>query len=91
MCLAIDAPSGLLAIPDDSDIRIVHAIIVGPKDSLFEGGFFYLVLKFPNDYPFNPPQVKFMTTDRGKVQFNKHIYPDGKIYLNILGYEFLFF
>ena len=33
----------------------------GPKDSLYKGGMFYLELKFPKDYPNNPPQINFLT------------------------------
>ena len=34
---------------------------LGPKDSLYKGGMFYLELKFPKDYPNNPPQINFLS------------------------------
>ena len=34
---------------------------IGPKDSLYKGGMFYLELKFPKDYPNNPPQINFLS------------------------------
>ena len=38
-----------------------NAIIDGPDESLFENGSFFLTLQFPEDYPNNPPLVKFIT------------------------------
>jgi hypothetical protein len=42
-------------------------------------------LEFPNDYPYEPPQVTFLTTSGGKVRFNPNLYPCGKVCLSILG------
>ena len=33
--------------------------ILGPPDTLYEGGFFNAVLKFPKDYPQSPPECRF--------------------------------
>ena len=37
------------------------ASLRGPADSPYEGGVFKLEVKFPNDYPFKAPQIKFTT------------------------------
>jgi ubiquitin-conjugating enzyme E2 D/E len=37
------------------------AIIIGPKDTPYEGGIFNLEIKFPAEYPFRPPKIKFIT------------------------------
>ncbi|KAL3278466.1 hypothetical protein HHI36_013784 [Cryptolaemus montrouzieri] len=80
-----DPPPGIYVVGDESDIRYVHAIIVGVMDTPYEGGFFYFLLKCPADYPILPPKVKFMTTDAGRVRFNPNLYKNGKVCLSILG------
>ncbi|CAF1651140.1 unnamed protein product [Adineta ricciae] len=71
---------GINAAPVSADnIFQWNAILDGPDDSLFEDASFVLTLKFPQDYPNHPPDVKFVT----KV-FHPNIYMDGSICLDIL-------
>jgi ubiquitin-conjugating enzyme E2 D len=46
---------------DDKDIRHWKAMIIGPTGTPYEGGVFYLDVVFPEDYPFKPPDMKFIT------------------------------
>lgn len=46
-------------VDDDTYHWNVH--IFGPQDSLYEGAEFKLDVRLPNDYPFSPPRVKFLT------------------------------
>lgn len=46
--LLIDPPPGIQCEPvDDNDIYHWFAIITGPQDSPYEGGYFYLDITFP--------------------------------------------
>lgn len=48
-------------LADDSDIYLWEVLIIGPPDTLYEGGFFKCHLCFPKDYPLRPPKMKFLT------------------------------
>jgi len=65
------------------------AMIVGPKDSLYEGGFLFFNIKFPKNYPFSPPDITYVS--RNNVRIHPNIYVGhgtggyGKVCLSILG------
>ena len=42
----------------------IYALISGPFDTPYEGGFFLFFLRVPPDYPMSPPRVKLLTTDQ---------------------------
>jgi len=42
-------------------------------------------MKFPHDFPWNPPKVLLNTTDSGRTRFNPNLYAEGKVCLSILG------
>jgi len=54
--------------------------INGPPDTPYEGGKFKLDVTIPDEYPFKPPKIKFIT----KV-YHTNINEDGGICLDILG------
>lgn len=70
---------------NDSDVRSVRALIIGPPETPYEYGFFEFDIKFPRDYPNHPPSVKCRTTNGGRCRFNPNIYAEGKVCLSILG------
>lgn len=78
-------PPGIFVAAEENNISKVHAIIVGPVGTPYEGGFFQFFLKFPTDYPMSPPRVRHITTDAGRVLFNQHFYRSGEVCLSILG------
>lgn len=52
---------------------------MGPDDSPYSGGVFFLNIHFPPDYPFKPPKVSFTT----KI-YHPNINANGSICLDIL-------
>ena len=56
-----------------------QATIMGPGDSPYTGGVFFVTIHFPPDYPFKPPKVQFQT----KV-YHPNINSQGSICLDIL-------
>ena len=54
-------------------------MIMGPSDSPYQGGVFFLDIQFPPDYPFKPPKCQFKT----KV-YHPNINANGGICLDIL-------
>jgi ubiquitin-conjugating enzyme E2 Z len=76
---------GIYCVPDELYNTVIHALIVGPFETPYEGGFFYFIINCPDDYPHQPPKVKLMTTGGGKVRFNPNLYASGKVCVSILG------
>ncbi|XP_061701126.1 ubiquitin-conjugating enzyme E2 Z isoform X3 [Syngnathoides biaculeatus] len=64
---------------------MIHALITGPFDTPYEGGFFLFLFRCPPDYPIHPPRVKLITTGQNTVRFNPNFYRNGKVCLSILG------
>ncbi|PIK52448.1 hypothetical protein BSL78_10652 [Apostichopus japonicus] len=77
-------PSGCYVEPDSTNFTLVHVLITGPEGTPYEGGFFYFLVRFPPNYPAQPPRVKIMTGNN-TVRFNPNLYKDGKVCLSLLG------
>ena len=67
---------------EETNLFLWRAVFSGPEKSPYEGGFFELKIKFPNDYPFEPPEVTFET----KV-YHLNIDYNGEISIGILIYD----
>jgi len=68
---------------DDTEILKGKALIIGPKDTPYENGFYLFKFSFPLNYPHSPPTVTFSTTD-DYTRFNPNLYRTGKVCLSIL-------
>lgn len=75
--------NGIYYSHDDSDITKGYAMIVGPTDTPYFGGFYFFTFDYPFDYPFSPPKVTYMTND-GLTRFNPNLYKCGKVCVSIL-------
>ena len=74
---------------NEENILEANAMIVGPKDSLYEGGFLFFKIKFPKNYPFSPPDVVYVSRNRVRIHPNLYVSSGtggyGKVCLSILG------
>ncbi|KAJ6909564.1 hypothetical protein NC652_020520 [Populus alba x Populus x berolinensis] len=64
---------------DESDVFEWSVSIMGPPDTLYEGGFFNAIMSFPKNYPNSPPTVRFTSE-----MWHPNVYPDGKVCISIL-------
>jgi ubiquitin-conjugating enzyme E2 R len=53
--------------------------IFGPPETLYQGGYFKAIMKFPQDYPYSPPTIRFIT----KV-WHPNVYENGDLCISIL-------
>lgn len=68
---------------DEEDMLKGYALLIGPKDTPYEYGFYMFEFNFPNDYPYSPPKLDFLTRD-GVTRFNPNLYRNGKVCLSLL-------
>ncbi|KAG4077039.1 hypothetical protein HA402_016026 [Bradysia odoriphaga] len=64
---------------NDDNLFEWEVAIFGPPDTLYQGGYFKAVMKFPADYPYSPPSIRFMT----KV-WHPNVYENGDLCISIL-------
>ncbi|KAF2106768.1 ubiquitin-conjugating enzyme/RWD-like protein [Lophiotrema nucula] len=55
------------------------ALIVLNPDSLYYGGYFKARMSFPKNYPYAPPDFKFV-----RPLYHPNVYPDGRLCISIL-------
>jgi ubiquitin-conjugating enzyme E2 G1 len=73
-------PDGVsVGLGDDENIFHWEVLIIGPSDTMYEGGFFKAKLEFPPDFPNNPPAMTFTSE-----MWHPNIFPDGKVCISIL-------
>merc|ERR1712032_1129418 len=77
--LGVDPPANCSAGPVGDDMFNWQATIMGPADSPYSGGVFFLNITFPADYPFKPPKMHFTT----KI-YHCNVNSNGAICLDIL-------
>lgn len=75
--------NGIYYIHDEEDMLKGYAMIVGPSDTPYFGGFYFFEFNYPSNYPHSPPSVKYLTNGGG-IRFNPNLYVCGKVCISIL-------
>jgi len=75
--------NGIYYVHDEEDMLKGYALIIGPQDTPYFGGYYFFNIKYPQDYPFSLPTVKYCT-NANNVRFHPNLYSDGKVCISIL-------
>jgi len=67
----------------ESNMLNGYALIYGPSDTPYSYGHFLFKLNFPFNYPYQPPEVIYLTND-GSTRFHPNYYKDGNVCLSFL-------
>lgn len=76
--------AGIYYWSHEGDMRKGRALIIGPEDTPYAFCPLLFDIVLPDDYPFSPPKVTFVTSD-GITRFHPNLYVAGKVCLSILG------
>ncbi|KAF2895805.1 hypothetical protein ILUMI_10371 [Ignelater luminosus] len=72
-------PPGICLSAKDDKLNVFEASIVGPESTPYCNGIFNLELMVPENYPFSPPSIKFLT----KI-YHPNIDDNGRICLDLI-------
>ena len=75
--------NGIYYHHDTEDMLKGYAMIVGPEDTPYFGGFYFFIFNFSRDYPYSPPEIVYCTNSN-KIRFNPNLYVNGKVCISIL-------
>jgi len=64
---------------DENDMFKWEVLIVGPENTIYEGGVFSAILEFPQDYPNSPPKMSFTSK-----MWHPNIFKNGSVCISIL-------
>ena len=80
---------GIYIMPSETNQNMFYALIIGSKDTPYQGGFFMFLFNFSKSYPDYPPEVTFLNVtvfNRGRIHPNcYHSQSNGKVCLSLIG------
>ncbi|KAJ2721476.1 Ubiquitin-conjugating enzyme 13 [Coemansia sp. Benny D115] len=68
-----------VGLVDEDNLFEWNVTLFGSQDSYYEGGIFKAVMKFPTNYPFEPPTLRFTSE-----MWHPNVYEDGRVCISIL-------
>ena len=68
---------------DEENMLVGYALVVGPEDTPYFGGYYFFKFVYPTDYPHSPPVVTFHTNAE-QVRFHPNLYKYGKVCISLL-------
>lgn len=68
-----------VGLVDESNVFLWEVLIVGPRETLYEGGLFKAQLSFPGTFPDNPPSMRFTCP-----MWHPNIAPNGLVCISTL-------
>lgn len=68
---------------DEQNMLQGTALIIGPEDTPYEGGYYFFKFTFPTNYPHSPPKVEYISVSH-TVRLHPNLYANGKVCLSIL-------
>lgn len=74
---------GIYYVHDKADMLKGYAMIIGPENTPYFGGFYFFEINYPNDYPYNPPKLRYRT-NKNNIRFNPNLYQSGNVCISIL-------
>lgn len=68
---------------DENNMLKGYALIIGPKDTPYENGYYFFEFHFPMDYPYTPPKLIYKTNTE-YIRFHPNFYKNGKVCISLL-------
>ena len=68
---------------DTENLTKGYALLLGNKNTPYSNGNYLFEFTFPDNYPYEPPKLKFLTSD-GLMRFHPNLYINGKVCLSII-------
>lgn len=75
--------NGIFYSHDETNMLKGYAMIIGPSDTPYFGGYYFFELNYPVNYPYSPPRILYCTNAE-KIRFNPNLYTNGKVCLSLL-------
>jgi len=70
---------GFVVTASEEDLFSWNVAIFGPPGTIYEGGYFKAVVRFPSNYPYAPPSVRFLSK-----LWHPNVYENGDLCISIL-------